>query len=244
MRRARAIGGVLLLVASAGAAQAPRRSAPDCFDDGRAVQALAARDLAAVARGDAVVTTTDLAGRRWPRVCVYRFIKASPEQSLAVLTDYPLRPSYIPDVRASNVVPATADSATKRVAYVIHVLLRIDEIDTLREVARRLAAPDGAYRLEWSSITSSMAKSIAGSATFVPWRNDSSSTMGTLMIYQQSVEPGSRLASLPFIKSRGIDAVRNAAVAIARQVEEERARHPRQLDEQVTALRRTLPLAN
>src|SRR5690348_335834 len=114
MRPARAIVCALFAVASVGAASAQRQPGPpDCFDDGRVVPTLASRELAAIARGEAVVTTTDLPERRWPRVCVYRFVDASPEQSLAVLTDYPLRPSYIPDVKVSSVVPATTDSAAK-----------------------------------------------------------------------------------------------------------------------------------
>lgn len=246
MTRAR-IAGLTLLIAFSARAGSPRlrnQAAADCFDGGHAVQSLSAGQVTAIAHGTAVLTTTDLPDHRWPRVCVYRFIDATPEQSLAVLVDYPLRPSYIPDVKASNVVPPTSDSVTKRVAYTIHVLLRIDETDTLREVARKLDAPSGGYRLEWNSLSSSMAKSIAGSATFVPWHNDSTSASGTLMIYQQSVEPGSRLASLPFIKSRGIDAVRNAAVAIARQIENERARQTGQLERQVAQLRATLPPSN
>jgi hypothetical protein len=234
---------LLVIALLAAASRSAQSQAPaECFDGGRAVQSLTASQLAAVNRGGAVVTTTDLSDHRWPRVCVYQYIDAQPEQSLAVLVDYPLRPSYIPDVKASNVVPPTADSTTKRVAYLIHVLLRINETDTLREVPHALDAPIGGYRLEWSSLFSSMAKSIAGSATFVPWRKDSTSAAGTLMIYQQLVEPGSSLAGLPFIKSRGIDAVRNAAVAIAHQVENERRSQPRQIEQQVAELRRTLSL--
>ncbi len=214
-----------------------------CFDDGRGVRALTADQLRIVNRGEAAVATADLPNRRWPRVCVFQFIAAPPEASLAVLVDYPLRPSYLPEVRRSNVVPPTTDSLVKTVAYVVHVLLGMNETDTLREVVRTVDRPaTGGYQLEWTGLTSSMAQSIRGSATFVPWHNDSSNVSGTLLIYDQTVEPGSRLASLPFIKNRGIDAVRNTARAIAQQVETELAQRPQQLDTQVSGLRRTLTL--
>jgi hypothetical protein len=212
-----------------------------CFDDGRAVQSLTPAQLQVVNRGEGVVATVDLPNHRWPRVCVFQFIAGSPETSLAVLVDYPLRPSYLPDVRVSRVVPATTDSVVKRVAYVVHVLLRVNETDTLRETVRALdSSTSGSYQLEWGGLTSTMAQSIRGSATFVPWHNESSGATGTLMIYDQTVEPGSRLAGLPFIKKRGIEAVRNTAAAIARQVETEVAQQPRRLETQVAELRRTL----
>lgn len=234
---------VLVGALQTGRANALTRNAetPSCFDDGRAPRALTQAQRSDVDRGEPVVVTIDLPNRRWPRVCVYQFIAALPEPSLAVLVDYPLRPSYLPDVRESKVVPQTADSLVKRVAYVVHVLFRLDETDTLREVVRTLDEPPaGSYQLEWTALSSTMAQSIGGSATFIPWHNDSTGVAGTLMIYDQAVEPGSRLASLPFIRNRGIDAVRNAAAAIARQVETEVARQPLQLERQVAELRRTL----
>src|SRR5471030_2672253 len=103
-----------------GAGQ-PGAVAADCFDQGRGVDFLAPAQRAVVNRGEPLVITVDRADRRWPQVCVYQFISAAPEPSLAVLVDYPLRPTYLPDVQASTVVPATADSVVKRVAYVVHV---------------------------------------------------------------------------------------------------------------------------
>ena len=214
------------------------RAPATCFDEGRSIQALSAAQRAVVGRRDPLVITVDRPDRRWPQVCVFQFIVAAPEASAAVFVDYPLRPSYIPEVRESNVVPATADSALKRVAYVVHVFARMTEVDTLAERVRRLDVPAGAYRVEWRALTSTMVASIGGSATFIPFRNDVSGVDGTLLVYDQSVEPGSRLASLGFIRSRGIDAVRKAAAAIARQVESENTGNPAALLRQITQLRR------
>jgi hypothetical protein len=213
-------------------------ASPTCFDNGRGVQALSNVQRAVIGRHDPLVVTVDRPDRRWPQVCVYQFIAASPEASAAVFVDYPLRPTYIPDVRESSVVPATADSAVKRVAYVVHVFARMNEVDTLAERVHRLDVPAGAYRVDWRALTSTMVTSIVGSATFIPFRNDASGVIGTLLVYDQSVEPGSRLASLGFIRSRGIDAVRNAASAIARQVETESTTTPSALLRQLTQLRR------
>ena len=212
-----------------------------CFADGAAVHSLAQDQRSALDHGDPVVVTTDLPNRRWPRVCVYQFIAASPEQSIAVFVDYPLRPSYLPQVRQSTVVPATADSLIKRVAYVLHVVFRVDETDTLREVVRPVGeSANAGYQLAWMALSSTMAQSVEGFATFVPWHNDASGVTGTLMVYDQTVEPGSRLARLPLIRKRGIAIVRDAALAIARQVEKECAHQPAQLERQVAELRRRL----
>lgn len=212
-----------------------------CYADGLAARSLTQDQRTALNAGRPVVVTSDVPNHRWPRVCVYQFIAAAPEQSIAVFVDYPLRASYLPDVRQSTVVPPTGDSLVKRVAYVLHVVLGVSEIDTLREVVRPIGPPpnDG-YQLAWTSLTSTMAQSVEGFATFVPWHNDSSGGAGTLMVYDQTVEPGSRLARLPFIRKRGIGVIRDAADAIARQVEKERAQQPAQLERQVAELRRTL----
>jgi hypothetical protein len=224
-------------VATAQSGQ-PARALVTCFDDGRGVQALSSVQRAVIARHEPLVVTVDKPDRRWPQVCVYQFISATPEASTAVFVDYPLRPSYIPDVRESTVVPSSAESAVKRVAYVVHVFARMNEVDTLAERVSRLDAPAGAYRVDWHSLMSTMVTSIVGSATFVPFRNDASGAIGTLLVYDQFVEPGSRLAGLGFIRSRGIDAVRNAASAIARQVETESTSSPSALLRQITQLRR------
>jgi hypothetical protein len=229
------------LTTAFSAVPASGAESPNCLGDGNPDHLLTSAQQHDVNRSLTVVATMDVPGGQWPRVCVYRFVAANPEASLAVFVDYPLRASYIPDVRRSAVVPGTADSVAKRVAYVIHVILRVDETDTLREVVRSLDPPlAGGYQLAWTALTSSMAKSVNGSATFLPWHNDFTSSSGTLMIYDQTVEPGSRLAGLPFIKRRGIDAVRNATVAIAKQIENEVAAQPAQLARQVSELRRTL----
>jgi hypothetical protein len=215
-----------------------------CFDEARGATALAPAQHAVVVRGEPSLVTLDRADHRWPQVCVYQFIAASPEASIAVLTDYALRPSYLPDVRESRVVPATADSAVKRVAYVVHVIARMTETDTLREAVHAMTGQfAGGVRLEWHMITSTTAGAIDGSATCIPWVNDATGVYGTLMIYEQIVEPTSRLASLPFVKGRGVDAVVNTVVAIAKQVESEVGGHQAQLHRQIADLRRSLSRA-
>ena len=237
--------GALFLPAALGALATRSTSADHhCFSATHPPMAVSAEEREALDRGEMIlIDTIEIEDHSWPRVCTYKYIRADPETSIAIFTDYARQVDYIPRVIHSAVVPSTADSSIKHVAYVIDLPLARDEVDTMREEVRRLAGASAGYVLAWHALTSSGTNAIDGSATFVPWRNDSTGRNGTLMIYEQAVDPKSWVTRIWFIKRRGIAAVRDATDAIATQIEKEVATRPVSLTANIAEFRRTLARA-
>jgi hypothetical protein len=157
----------------------------------------------------------------WPAVTVHLFIDAAPAEAAALFTDYESHQSYIPDVKHSRVSRVVSRSVVE-VDYVLDVPLVSDEHYTVRN--HLVAAPNGGYRVTWRLVRATSTKGIDGFALFVPYTNARNRKVGTLMTYYDFVIPGSRLASLAFVKDRAIRQVGKAALAIARRTESERKR--------------------
>lgn len=215
-----------------------------CYSATHPPMSVSAEERKTLDRGEMIfVDSIELPGRSWPRVCTYQFIKAGSESSIAVLTDFARQHDYIPRVIHSEVVPSTSKSFIRHVAYVIDLPLAGDEVDTLREEVGRMGGGSEGYTLTWHALASSGTNAIDGSATFVPWHNASTGGNGTLMIYEQAVDPKGWVTRVWFIKRRGLDAVRDATTAIARQVEMEVASQPAVLANQIADFRETLARA-
>jgi hypothetical protein len=97
-----------------------------------------------------------------------------------------------------------------------------DEEYTVRN--RLLAERDGRYRIDWTLVRARSTKDIIGYVRFSPYTNARTRRSGTLMEYHNLVTPGSRVASLDFIKNRAMRQVDETAHAIARQAVTERKR--------------------
>jgi hypothetical protein len=187
-----------------------------------------------VERGEAVQVLTEVAGKQWPRSTVYQFIEATPEQAAAVLSDYELQSSYIPRLNRSRILKR--QGVTTDVEYVVSIPIYPDE----RSVSRQRVVTFGdEYRVEWLTVVDSAKKGSVtiGSATFRPMVNKRTGKTGTLMIHDQTVEPASMFARVPMVRNKAIEASRDAASAIRKQVEHERASDASRLDDQVRKLR-------
>ena len=75
-------------------------------------------------------------------------------------------------------------------------------------------------------VRASSTRATVGHAIFSPYVNRRTKRTGTLLEYHNFVTPGSRLAGLPFIRSRSIQQIGETARALARQAEVERGREP------------------
>src|SRR5687768_14714295 len=95
-------------------------------------QGLDSVQLASIAAGRQVVVAEKVAGSSWPRVIVYQFIAASPEQATAVFIDYERHASFLPNVKRSR-VSLTLDSVTVEVDYILNVPIVADESYTVRD---------------------------------------------------------------------------------------------------------------
>lgn len=176
----------------------------------------------------------------WPRSIVYQFIEATPEECAAVLSDYDLQSTYIPRMKVSRVLRRS--NADVDVEYVIDIPLYPDERSVSRQ---RVLAWGGEYRVMWKTVVDSQTKGsvTTGVATFRPMVNPRTSRPGTLMIYDQHVVPSSAFAKVSFVRNKAIEASRDAASAIRRQVEREVTSDRARLNGQLTRLRAMKPLA-
>ena len=194
---------------------------------------LTATQLEQFEKGEPVQVLTPVPESAWPRSTVYQFIEATPEQAAAVLSDYALQSSYIPKLKTSRVL-ATRNGETD-VEYVISIPIYPDE----RSVSRQRVVMNGAeYRVDWHTVvdTANKGSVTTGSATFRPFTNKRTGKVGTLMIHDQAVVPASMFARVPMVKSRAIEASRDAAASIRKQVEHETAKEPAKLQAQITRM--------
>jgi hypothetical protein len=189
--------------------------------------------LARVERGEPVQVLEAVADSPWPRSTVYQFIEATPEQCAAVLSDYALQSSYIPKLNTSRVLAVHGKDTD--VEYVINIPIYPDERSVSRQ---RVVASGDEYRVEWHTVVDSTAKGSVtiGSATFRPMVNKLTGKTGTLMIHDQRVSPASMFGRVPMVRNKAVEASRDAAAAIRRQVEHEVTRDPSRLRAQMAAM--------
>lgn len=202
-------------------------------------QSLSQDQRTAVERGELVQVLEPLAGSPWPRSIVYQFIDATPEECAAVLSDYELQSTYLPRTKVSRIIRRRTAIETD-VEYVIDVPIYPDEHSVSRQ---ELGTANGEYTIRWQTIVSDSdpPKSVtAGRASFSAITNSRTGRTGTLMIHDQAVVPSSMLARVSFVRKKAIQASRDIAVAIARQVQSERSSDPRRLQAQVARLRQAL----
>jgi hypothetical protein len=185
--------------------------------------------------GGQVFLAEDVAGSSWPRACTYQFVAASPDEAAAVFTDYARHTAFIPDIKHSK-VSLVVDQTTAEVDYVLAIPIVADEAYTVRDHVS--ASPDGTqYRVDWTLVRATSTKATVGGVRFERYATAAPSRDGTLMAYCNFVTPGSRLARLGFIKKRAMDQLRATTMAIAREIERERAETPAMVAARVGSLR-------
>lgn len=184
-------------------------------------------DKARVQNGEQVFLTEDVDGSSWPRVKIYQRTDATPEESIAVMSDFESQPSYISDVLYCKIV-SWVDHATNQVAYKVHVPVLADEKYT---VQNHLAKYDGesSYRLDWTMVRADSASDIAGSARFEPLGT------GTIFAYTNFVNPTSSFAG--FVKGRALKSMAETVKLIGAQINKEHRLQDATLAKELTALR-------
>jgi hypothetical protein len=204
----------------------------------RGYPALSASQRETVERGEPVQILEPVPALPWPRSIVFQFIEATPEECAAVLSDYDLQSSYVPRMRGSRVIRRAGNETD--VEYIIDIPVFADEKSVSRQ---RVSADNGEFRVQWHTVTSDTQPKgsvTTGLATFVPMKNGRSGRSGTLMVHDQTVIPASVFAKVPYVRNKAVASSRDAAKAIARQVERERAGNRDLLSTQIARLRQTL----
>lgn len=193
----------------------------------------------AVGHGEIVLHQWPVAEGPWPRLRLYRFIDASPEQSAAMFADYEHQTTYNVDLKQAT-IGRHLDSARTEVfyRYASNVPMVSDVTYTVLDQIHR--EPTDTYAITWRLVSGSKVRTTEGSARFSPWKNAVTGQDGTLLVYDQLVVPAFFGASLGFVREKAIAAMRAAVDAIAVETLRERTSDLPVLDRQVAALRAAL----
>lgn len=180
-------------------------------------------------KGSQVVVIEDIKGKPWPRVTIYKLVKATPEEVAAVFFDYEDNKSFVPNLLKSEISKRISPQSSE-VDYGVDVPILPDEYYTVRNTITRIA-PDQ-YRIDWKLVRAVQTKDSVGSFRIEPYEDQ------TLICYQNLVTPGSSMAGL--LRKTAISQMKDAATAIAQRAETLKTRNPEQLKKQVEELRAAL----
>ncbi len=186
-----------------------------------------------------VMRQTSVEQSSWPRVLIYRFIDASPEESTAMFADYEHQAAYIRDLVEAK-IRRRLDSSRTEVFFRYSSGIRLLPTTTYTVMERLARADSNMYVVSWTLVSGSKLRNIQGSARFFGWTNPVSGRAGTLLVYEQFVVPSFMGDGLGFVRARALNGVRDAVDAIAAEVERERATDRVRLDRQRGALNAAL----
>ncbi len=180
--------------------------------------------------GGQVMTQEEIADKPWPRVRVYRLVRATPEEVAAVFFDYENAKAYIPDLLHSR-ISKTVTPSVLEVDYEVDVPILADEAYTARNELR--AVHGGGFDVSWILLRALQTKGAEGSLLVEPHGKGES-----LIRYTNLVTPGSGMAKI--LKTLALARMEKTVDAIADRVESQKKNHPRDLARQVAALREAL----
>lgn len=136
------------------------------------LDALSREQQRKVEAGESVVESHKVAGSAFPATTVYHLVNASPEEAMAVITDYGDQASYLKAccglLKSEVVDPAVSgDKRVQRVRYELEVPIFSNETYELHEKMKK--DPDGTYRITWQKVSvGGHSDDITGHAVFEP----------------------------------------------------------------------------
>jgi hypothetical protein len=190
---------------------------------------LNASQKGSIKAGDQVVVIENVEGNAWPRVKIYRFINAAPEEVAAVFFDFEEAKSFVPNVFKSE-ISNRVSPCVMEVDYGLDVPIFPDEFYTVRNSLRLV--DENSYRFDWKLLRAVMTKDSVGNFRIEPWDGKA------LICYQNMVTPSSNIAVL--LRSRAIEQMKETTKALAAHIEKERATNPSGLKRQIATLRSAL----
>ena len=180
-------------------------------------------------KGDLIVLEQDILGKPWPRVQIYKRIKATPEEVAAVFFDYDQAKTFIPDVLESKISKKIAPCVVE-VDYEVNVPILSDEAYTALNEMKALGE---SYQVSWTLLRALQTKAAEGNLLIEPFENGSS-----VIRYTNLVTPSSGMAKI--LKGPALFRMQKTVLAIGEKVEKQKSSHPLQLAAQVARLREAL----
>lgn len=203
-------------------------SIPALSHAGSLIDELSAPQQAKVKGGQQVLVTEDIAGKPWPKITVYRAIKASPEEVAAVFFDYANAKDFVPNLLKSEVAQKVSSNCYD-VDYILDVPILPDEYYTIRNTIKTAGS---GYRADWKLVRAVQTKDTVGSLRIEPFGD------GSVICYQNLVTPGSGMAGL--LRGKAIDQMKETVAAIGTQVEKQKQTNAAGLAKQVKSLQTAL----
>lgn len=183
-----------------------------------------------VQAGEQVVKTLDVPGASWPRVTVYQYVKATPEEVMGVFTDYERASSYMRGLTKSK-ISKHIDARTVEIDYVLALPFVADEWYTVRDTLSDY--DDGAsYQVAWTLVKAYSTRSSEGSMKVEALGS------GSILAYDNFVV--SNRAGSGFMYKKAIARVKDSVRDIQREVERVKEKDPAYLSTRVKALAESL----
>lgn len=214
---------LFFLLVAVVCATAPRASA-GLLDE------LDAADRAKVLAGRQVLLQEEVAGKPWPRVRVYQLVRGTPEEVAAVFFDYDNSKTFVPDLLHSK-ISKKISPCEMEVDYEVEVPILADEAYTARN--RLEAVEGGGYRVSWNLVRALQTKDATGNLRVEPHGESEA-----VICYTNLVTPSSGMAGI--LEKIAIARMEKTVEAMVRQVQNQKAHHPKDLARQVEALREAL----
>lgn len=181
-----------------------------------------------VLAGEQVILTQNV-GTPWPKVWIYQYIGATPEESAAVFADFNSREDIVEDIIDCTIIRKVAANQFDVECEVFVHKLFDNEIYVVRDVVHQTS---NGYYVKWNKIRATTSQGIEGWVTYTPLRR------GTLMTYYSYVIPSSGMARA--VRRRALNAVSRAADSLTRSTVEMKRSEPAMLQSKVKVLREML----
>ncbi|MGK5085165.1 hypothetical protein WDW37_17900 [Bdellovibrionota bacterium FG-1] len=190
---------------------------------------LSPEDQAKVQTGEQVMMTKP--GTVWPQIFIYQRLESTPEEAMAVLSDYERQKEYIPDLVYSQ-IEKRIDKTTCEVGFstLTHFFIHPRENYTTRELIS--SYDQGAsFRIDWKLISANQLRDVVGYARFETLGT------GTLLAYYSYVTPPSVASGQ---SGRAIAGLQGAVRAIIERVQKLRTENRGVLEQEISVLREAL----
>lgn len=168
--------------------------------------------------------STPVPGYPWPEVTVYRQVRASPEEVMALYADFEGQARYLPELVTSRVVERVGP-ATLHVFYEYEVTGPNERYTVAVTVARLEAGLEA----RWELLAARYARRLSGHLRVRPHAG------GALIEYASRVDPGTLGATLGSPASV-VRSLQNTVQALAGEIERRRAVEPEAVGDLVRRL--------
>ncbi len=190
------------------------------------------KQIASLEKGQQVSLPEKIPGKPWPRENIYSYVKASPEEVMAVFADYDNAHRFVPNVQKSEIVKVL-HPWEKEVYYEIALPVMLpNECYTSRI---KLSASPGRdwFKASWVVPNAKFIKSGKGSLIVQAHAG------GSILCYTNLVDPGSKIAVI--LRGPSQKQMRDVVTAICKEVLRMKQKQPDQLKALTESLQKSLP---